>query len=190
MLSERVKRNGNSFWVLRESGTSRELFYGLFQLEKNPEQEIHMLPMQYWDGARAFEVKLDIKMETCVRIIEKENGSTVEKYEFYYDPYETGRELRLSKERAKKEYGENAYLLTIEWIGCRAEPISSRYIYLENSDGEKFYFLRDTIEAMNPDGKRLMDQYITRLPEGESIEDYRLVAAPLVQQKYIVTEEH
>ena len=189
MLRERVKRNGNRFLVLQEAGTSRKVFYGVFQLEDNPEREIRMKQMQYWDGASAFEVALNPEVETCVRIIEKENGSTIEKYEFYYEPHATGRELRLSKERAKKEYGENAYLLTIEWIGCRAEPISSRYIYLENSDGEKFYFLRDTIEAMNPDGKRLMDQYITRLPESESIEDYRLVAAPLVHQKYSVIEE-
>lgn len=187
MLEQRVKRNGNRFQVLKEAGASREVFYGLFDLSQNPDEKITMKPMQYWDGANSFEIKLSTEADTCVRVVEKEEGRIVEQYEFYYTPYDISRELRLSMEKAHKKYGVNAYLITIEWIECRSEPISSRYIYLENKEGEKFYFLRDIIEAMNPEGKKLQDQYITRLPENHSINDYKLMAAPLVHQKYIVS---
>lgn len=187
MLEQRVKRNGNRFQVLKEAGTVRELYYGLFNLDQNPDEEITMKKMQYWDGANAFDVKLSNETDTCVRVVEKEDNRIVEQYEFYYTPYDIGKELRLSIEKAHKKYGANAHLITIEWIECRSEPISSRYIWLENTAGEKFYFLRDTIEAMNPGGKKLMDQYITRLPENQSIGDYKLVAAPLVQQKYVIS---
>lgn len=187
MLEQRVKRNGNRFQVLKEAGTTREVFYSLFQLEQNPNEAIPMKQIQYWDGANAFEVKLSTETDTCVRVIEKENGCIAEQYEFYYTPYESSRELRLSIEKAHKKYGVNAHLITIEWIECRSEPINSQYIYMENREGERFYFLRETIEAMNPNGKRLLDQYITRLPEGHSIDDYKLVAAPLVHQKYVIS---
>lgn len=149
---------------------------------------LFQLLLQHWNGAAAFEVKLSDEADTCVRVIEKEGERVVEKYEFYYTPYDTSRELRLSMEKAKKIYGENAYLITVEWVECRSEPISSRYIFLENKEGERFYFLRDTIEAMDPDGRRLQDQYITRLPENHDIADYKLTAAPLLCQKYIILE--
>ena len=187
MLEQRVKRSGNRFQVLKESGTEREVYYGLFGLHQNPDEKISLKKIQYWDGANAFEVKLSTETDTCVRVLEKEGDRIVEQYEFYYTPYDAGNELRLSMEKAHKKYGANAYLITIEWIECRSEPINSRHIYLENKEGERFYFLRDTIEAMNPNGKKLQDQYITRLPMNQSINDYRLVASSLVRQKYVVS---
>ena len=188
-LKERIKKRDNFFYVIKDNNSNRKVYYAQIKLEDNPEAPVSYIEIEYWNGASAFEVKLSDTCSSFVSVIEKENDTVVEKEEFYYTPFEESCELAITVEKARKAYGVNAFMISIEWIDGRAEPIHNRYIYLEHTNtGEKFYFLKETIEADNPDARRLVAQFITRLPDGQDIDEYRVVVAPVVREKYNISE--
>lgn len=187
-LKERIKRRDNYFYVIKGNG-KRKVYYAQIRLENSPEAPVNYIEIEYWNGASDYEVKLNDTNSSFVRVIEKENDVIIEMEEFYYTPFEESCELSIYIEKAKRAYGTNSYMITIEWKDCRAEPIHNRYIYLEHIEsGEKFYFLKETIEADKPDASRLLAQFITRLPEEQDISEYRVVVAPVVRQKYIISD--
>ncbi|MDO4322288.1 MAG: hypothetical protein Q4C61_07145 [Lachnospiraceae bacterium] len=187
MLKDRIVRTAAGFQVLREkNGEDRQLYYGEFSLKDRRDADIPLREIRYWDPADAYETL--IKKPKCyILVVEKENGEIVGSHRFFFSVSRGKPTLRISI-KPKRKYGKNAHMITIEWVECNAESINSQYIYLTDQDGEKYYFLKELIQPLEPDGKRLMDQYVFTVPEGHKPEEYYVEVDPLVREKYSIED--
>lgn len=186
MLKDRIKITGTGFRVFWDGESQRRVYYGEFTLKDGEEDEVSMTETAYWDPVRAAEVILD-KNQCFIAVTEKEDDKVVEEYRFFFSNRNNKPELAITM-KPKRAYGKNAYMITVEWVECKAEPINSRYIYLTDAGKEKYGFLKKWIEPLEPDGKRLLDRYVFALPQGEKIENYSVEVDPLVRQKYRITD--
>lgn len=187
MLKDRITVTSVGFQVLQEKGReNRKLYYGEFSLKDRRDADISLQEIRYWDPADAYETLLK-KPKCYILVVEKEDGAVVESHRFFFSVSRSKANLRISV-KPKRRYGKNAHMITIEWVECNAEPINSQYIYLTDRDGEKYYFLKELIQPLEPDGKHLVDQYIFTVPDGHKADEYFVEVDPLVRQKYSVED--
>ena len=183
MLKDRIQVMDEGFQVMKGPEEGREIYYGEFSLEDDPEEEIRLISTEYWNPVKTFVQRVE-HPRSFIKVVEKENGLEVDNHSFYFAGNSKRKsELSITDKPARK-YGKKAHLVTIEWIDCSPERISNRYIYLQGRKGERFYFLRDYIEPLDPNSRHLIDQYVYTVPDDEDEADFSIVTEPILREKY------
>lgn len=186
MLKERLVYKEDGFQLnadAKEEG--RVAYYMTFNLKDAQIQKAQTNRVEYWTPQNAAVQKVPNKTFVCVWEIK--DGEEVEEYCFYHTNGNVKAKLGWRIERARK-YGENAYMITLEWMRLY-DYIHKRHIYLKNKKtGEKFAFLKETIGPLDVNSRVLKDQYIILLPEGVNVENLSIEADELLQQKYLLVK--
>lgn len=184
-LKERVSVSANGFQVRKESEQSeKRAYYNVFTLQDAVVEKNYKNPITYWNAFEASSYRVKDGEFVCVWEIDKDNN--VEEYSFCYS--ERGVKPRIAWEfESVPRYGENAYMITIEWRDNRFEKINRDHIWLKHKRSErKFNFLQKTLYPLDPNGSVKKDQYIITLPGDVRIEELTIEADDLLQQKYIL----
>lgn len=188
MLRDRTYMSQKKLYVAKDVADSgRSLYYRIFTLADDIEEEQMLKPLPYWDPNDEKHTRLSLPDDQYVLLTEMENGLTVERYAFYnaVSPGKLSLTFTVSK---NLRYGRNAYLISIRWNGDEdPEPVNTRYVILKNGKGERLYFLREHLEPLDPYGGKRVDEYVLELPDGARLSDYTIDVHPLVKERYRVS---
>lgn len=184
-LKERVSVSANGFQVKKESEQSeKKAYYNVFTLQDTVIEKNCENPLTYWNAYEASSYRVKEGEFVCVWEIDEEGN--VEEYSFCYTGGKAQPRISWEFEPASK-YGENAYMITIEWKDNRFERIHREHIWLKHKkSGRKFSFLRETLYPLDPSDNVKKDQYIITLPGDVTIEQLTIEADDLLRQKYLL----
>lgn len=184
MLQQRITYQEKGFQLYAdENDTGRTAWYTTFALKDARIEKAQTKKIGYWTPLNS--VVVEIPNRTFVCIWEIRDGEEVEEYSFYFTNGNVKPQLGWRIDRAKP-YGENAWMITLEWLSHTYDSIHKSHIWLKNKKtGKKFAFLKETIGPLEPNGSVLKDQYIILLPEGVSVNDLAIEGDELLRQKYL-----
>lgn len=196
-LRERIQFAGNGIMIYPDKSTEaeRKVFVGEFRLSYpeealtdpfNRNSDTHNISMsmkqtKYWEAGTAHTTT--VKNNTFLLVVETENGEITDSCRLYYPNNAQHRTLYIRTDKNKK-YGKDAYVITIEWPDdIEPEDIGSQYIYLQDTERNRYYFLTDVIAPLE-NSKKQIDQYVYEIPEGKNAADYEVAVDELLKQKY------
>lgn len=187
MLQQRITYQENGFQLYAdENDTERTAWYTTFTLKDARIEKAQTKKIKYWTPLNSAVVEIPNRTFVCVWEIR--DGEEVEEASFYFTNGNVKPKLGWSIDRAKA-YGENAYMITLEWSGHAYDYIHKSHIWLKNKKtGKKFAFLKETIGPLEPNGSVLKDQYIILLPDGVNLEDLTIEGDELLGQKYLLVK--
>lgn len=185
MLQERITIIGTGFKILKDMGNpNKEAYYTSFTLRDGAIDRTIRQSIQYWDVLNPGITNLENNTYICVW--EEKNGKVSEEYAFYISNHGNKPRLKWSI-TAAAPYGERAYKITLEWLDNIYESIHKNHIWLKNSrTGQKYVFLKEYIEPMDPGDKIKKDEYIINVPYDIQTSDLVIEGDNLLQQKYLL----
>lgn len=184
-LKERVSVSANGFQVKKESEESvKKAYYNVFTLQDTVVEKNYKNPITYWNAFEASSYKAKEGEFVCVWEIDEDNN--VEEYSFCYSEGRAKPRIAWEFEPAPR-YGENAYMITIEWKDNKFERIYRDHIWLKHKrSGRKFNFLQETLYPLDTGSTVKKDQYIITLPGDVTIDQLTIEADDLLRQKYLL----
>lgn len=186
MLKDRIELKEDGFQLYEdEKESGRSAYYTTFSLKDTQIRKTQTNRIEYQSLDSTLQ---EVNNKTFVCIWEMKEGEEVEEYSFYFTNGHAKPKLGWKIERARP-YGDNAYMITIEWMNHVGEEIHKSHIYLKNKKTEKkFAFLKEVISPLDKTSRELRDQYIILLPEGVRAEDLVIEGDELLQQKYLLVK--
>lgn len=184
-LKERVSISANGFQVVKDGEEStKKAYYNVFTLQDATIEKNRNNPITYWSPYEAS--TYTVKDGECVCVWEIDEQDRVEEYVFCCSAGNVQPRITWKFEAAPK-YGQNAYMLTIEWSDNRFEKIHRKHMWLyHKKSGRKFNFLKEIIYPLDIGDRIKRDQYIVTLPAGESIDQLSVEADELLRKKYLL----
>ena len=194
MLNERIDLSHDGFQVRAEAGTGRELRYGTYSFRNEPDYIPKKLikGKYYANISEPNENRFDAAgtpNDQLLYVSETENGHIVEEHRLCIKSRlvtVSGRKRRLNITFGKAPlfFGGKRSMISFEWEDWDKIPINAGYFNLVAPDKQRYPFLCDVIQPQITKGGLEPDRFIFELKEGFSFEDYDVLAAPLLREKY------
>ena len=176
-LKDRVLVSSGLIKIIKENSDERQAYIGFYTLRNKVDFIPTLKKMAYWNLQDNNAERIETP-DCFIYIEERYNDQVLERYRLPDNkaPYKSlGYEISPGR-----RYGRNACIITLRWV--KGETIHRSHIFLMNKAGEKFPFVTKTFGAPG----RLTEQYVFKMRDWESLDDYNLGFSADFLQKYRV----